>query len=679
MTSETAPIAEPGKRPEGSEPQARRRHRGLWWTAGIFLTLALAAALLAAVWDWNWFRGPVAGIASARMHRQVTITGDIHAHALSWQPSATVDGVVIANPAWAPKGELGRIDRISVKIRLIPLFTGNWDLRLLRFDHPVMSFYRDAQGRATWDFSDGKNKDKPLRLPPIRTFIISDGQLTYLDAKRNLTFKGTVNAREKLGGDNRGFEMVGEGALNKAPFTLQLTGGPLLNIDKDKPYPFDGNVRAGDTYISAHGAVPKPFDLGRFYMNATARGPDLADLYTLIGVPLPNTPRYSLHGRLSRDEHLWRIDGLGGQVGSSDLAGAISVKTGGERPFLKADLKSNSLSFPDLGALFGGAGTVGAAASPAQLAASQVMKAQQRLFPDATLKTDRIRAIDADVTYKAVSIRDAPIHLKALSTRVALKAGLLKANPVELDLPQGRIEGWVNLDARKTTPSTDLDLRLSNAQLATIIPVKFQGRTPFSGGLVGRARLHGVGNSVHKALANADGQVTFVALGGQINEALAELIGVDLTKGLGLLNAKKQTTVALRCGVADFKAKNGLLTADSIVLDTEPVLVTGSGTINLDTERLAFQVQGHPKEFRLVRVLLPITLEGPIVSPKPGFKTGSAFAQGGIALGLASVISPLAVILPFVNPGLAKDANCAALLAQGRADGAPVKAGAVGR
>ena len=664
MTTETVPKTEP----------VGRAHRGLWWTAGVFLAVALVGAVLAAIWDWNWFRDPVAGIASARMHRQVTITGNLKVHPFSWQPSATVEGVRIANPSWAPQGELGRIDRIAVKIRLIPLFTGAWDLRLLQFDRPVMNFYRDAKGRATWDLSDGRNKDKPLRLPPIRNFIISGGQLTYFDAKRNLSFKGSIDAREKLGADNRGFQMVGEGALNRAPFTLKVTGGPLLNIDKDKPYPFDGDLRAGDTYITAQGAVPKPFDLGRFYMNASARGPDLADLYTLTGVPLPNTPRYSLHGRLSRDEHLWKIDGLGGTVGSSDLAGAISVLSGGERPLLKANLKSNSLSFPDLGALFGGAGTKGAAASPAQVAAGQAMRAQQRLFPDATLNVDRFRAIDADVTYKAASIRDAPIHLRAASTRVMLTAGLLKANPLELDLPQGRIEGWVNLDARKATPSTDLDLRLANARLETLIPVKFQGRTPFAGGLVGRARLHGSGNSVHKALANADGQVTIVAPGGQINEALAELIGVDLTKGLGLLNAKKQTTTAIRCGVADFRARNGVLSADSIVLDTGPVLVTGSGTINLDTERLSFQVQGHPKEFRLVRVLLPITLEGPILSPKTGFRTGGAVAQGGIAAVLASVLSPLAVILPFVDAGLAKDANCASLMAEGKAQGAPVRA-----
>ena len=668
----TDAIAKPDNRPE-SEPKTGRRHKALWWTAGVFLTLALATAILAAIWDWNWFRGPVASIASARMHRQVTITGDLRVHPFSWQPSATVDGVTVANPAWAPKDQqLARINRIAVKIRLIPLFTGNWDLRLLRFDHPVATFYRDAQGRATWDLSDGKNKDKPLRLPPIRNFIISDGQLSYFDAKRNLSFKGTIDAREKLGADNRGFQMVGQGALNKQPFTLKVTGGPLLNIDKDKPYPFDGEVRAADTFITAQGAVPKPFDLGRFYMNTTARGPDLGDLYSLIGVPLPNTPPYSLHGRLSRDEHLWRIDGLGGRVGSSDLAGVISVKTGGQRPILTANLRSDSLSFPDLTALFGGGAARGAVASPAQLATGQVMRAQQKMFPDSTLNTDKIRAIDADVTYKAVSIRDAPIHLRASSTRVALKAGLLKANPLVLELPQGRIEGWLNMDARKAMPSTDLDLRLSNARLESLIPVKFQGKTPFSGGLVGRARLHGTGNSVHRALAKADGELTIVAPGGQINEALAELIGVDLTKGLGLLNAKKQTTTEIRCGVADFKAKNGLLTANSIVLDTGPVLVTGSGIINLDSETLAFQVQGHPKEFRLVRLLLPITLEGPILHPKQGFKKGGVVAQGGIALALAAV-SPLAVILPFVDPGLAKDANCAALMAQGRAQGAPVK------
>ena len=460
-------------------------------------------AVLAAIWDWNWFRGPMAGIASARMHRQVSITGDLKVHPFSWQPNATVDGVHIANPAWAGTANLADIDRIAVQIRLVPLFAGRLDMRLLEFDRPRVALYRDAQGRATWDFSDGSKPDEPLRLPPIRKFVIDGGQLNYRDDDRKLVFSGTVDAKERLGETNKGFQMTGQGALNAQPFHLQVTGGPLLNIDRNKPYPFDADIRAGQTYITAQGAVPKPFDLANFYMNVTSRGPDLADLYSLTGVPLPNTPPYSLRGRLSRDVHLWKLEGIGGKVGSSDLGGSISVRTGDKRPFLTADLKSHSLDFPDLGPLFGGARRTGKVASPKQKAAAQVMQAQARIFPDATLNFSRIRGLDADVSFKADSITGAPIALRSGSTRVKLNAGLLRAEPLDLNLPQGRITGFVQLDGRKTDAITDLDLRLANATLQSLFPVKFQGSPPLTGAVAARAKLHGTGDSVHDAMADA--------------------------------------------------------------------------------------------------------------------------------------------------------------------------------
>ena len=78
------------------------------WTGLILGILAVAIAVLFAVWDWNWFRGPIERLASARMHRNVTITGDLNADIWSWQPSATIDGVHIANPAWALRGSCAR-------------------------------------------------------------------------------------------------------------------------------------------------------------------------------------------------------------------------------------------------------------------------------------------------------------------------------------------------------------------------------------------------------------------------------------------------------------------------------------------------------------------------------------------------------------------------------------------
>lgn len=650
------------------------------WSGGVLAILVLAVAILVAIWDWNWFRGPVARMASARMHREVTIGGDLKVYPWSWEPSATVDGLHIANPAWASKDRLADIDRMTVRLRLLPLLTGHVDLRLLRFDHPNARLFRDATGRMTWDFSDGRVKDAPLRLPPIRNFVINDGKLVYEDVKRNLRFKGTINAREKLGAENRGFELVGDGSLNRQPFHLQVTGGPLLSIERDKPYPFDADVRAGATYVTARGAVPKPFDLGQFYMNMSARGPDLADVYLLTGIALPNTPPYSLHGRMSRDGYVWRVTRLSGRVGDSDLAGDLSVTTGRDRPLLKADLTTKSLDFDDLGAIFGGAPSTkpGETASPDQRALAQTMAQTQRLMPDATLKVDRFRSLDADVTFKAISIRDAPIHLKAASAKVKLEAGRMRAEPLALDLPQGRVSGYVQLDARKAHPVTDLDLRLSNARLEQLVPVSFQGSTPYSGSLVARAKLIGAGDSVHKAFANANGEVMLVAPGGEIRKSIAQLMGVNVIKGLGLLLAKDKETTAIRCGVAHFEARNGVLSASQIVFDTGPTLVTGSGAINMDTEHLDFRLKGHPKKFQLVRLIAPVTVKGTLLRPKVGVETGRAIGQGGAGLALATVLSPLAAILPFVDAGLAKDANCAALLADGAAQGAPVKTARAG-
>ncbi|MBX3486095.1 MAG: AsmA family protein [Phenylobacterium sp.] len=650
-------------------PKAKK---ALGWTGAVLAIIAIAVAILIAVWDWNWFRGPLERAASARLHRQVTIAGDLNVNLWSWRPSATVDGISIANPAWAGRDKMGSIDRLTIRVRLVPLLWGKLDTRVLAVDRPNFRLLADAQGRKNWDFSDGKVQP-PADFPPIQHFVIRDGRLSYLDAQRDVRFQGTINARESLGEKNRGFELLGRGTINGAPFRAEVTGGPLLNIERTQPYPFDVDLRAGDTYITARGAVPKPFDLGAFHMNATMRGPDMAALFPLIGVALPNTPPYSLRGRLERKGFLWKVDNLSGRVGDSDLSGDVSVTTGRARPFLKAALQSRSLDFDDLGAIFGAAPKVGPGetASPEQVAIARTMAAQQRIFSDAPLDVTRMRAMDADVTYRAISIRDTPIKLSAASVHVKLDNGLLRADPVRFDLPQGRIEGQVALNARGAVPATDLDLRLSNARLEWLVPMAFQGGPVVNGGLVGRARLSGTGDTLHKTFGGANGQVTVVAPGGEIRESIAELMGVNVIKGLGLL--KKKDTTELRCAVASFKTANGVMTADSIVLDTGPVVVTGRGLIDLGTERMDFRLRGHDKTFRLVRVLLPVTMKGPLTAPKLGVEPGSAIAQGGGAVALGALLSPLAAVLPFIDPGLAKDANCGGLVAAAKAAGAPVR------
>jgi hypothetical protein len=78
----------------------------------------------------------------------------------------------------------------------------------------------------------------------------------------------------------------------------------------------------------------------------------------------------------------------------------------------------------------------------------------------------------------------------------------------------------------------------------------------------------------------------------------------------------------------------------------------------------------------LVRLRAPITVSGSWQHPSVGVKAQSAMAQVGLGAALG-ILNPFAAILAFVDPGLAKDANCGPLLADAKTKGAPVKQSAV--
>jgi hypothetical protein len=89
--------------------------------------------------------------------------------------------------------------------------------------------------------------------------------------------------------------------------------------------------------------------------------------------------------------------------------------------------------------------------------------------------------------------------------------------------------------------------------------------------------------------------------------------------------------------------------------------ITGKGSVDLRNENANVELQGHPKKLTFFRLRAPITVSGPLKAPNVGIKSGGIPAQVGIAAVLGAVATPLAAILPFVDPGLAKNANCAAL------------------
>jgi len=632
--------------------------------------------LIAVVLDWNAdaFRGPIARIASVHAGRPIHIDGRLELRLLSLEPRAVADSVRVGNPEWSKSRDMARIGRLEVSLALPALFKAQIVIPQVNVENLDLILERDAANRANWRFATTDNRpktSKPTDLPVVRAFRLNRAQIEVVDAIRKLHFTGTLAASQADGGHAQSLRLDGQGEINGASFGLVTTGDPLATAERGRPYSFSADIRAGSTRLQFQARIDKPFDLGSLAARFSASGADLADVYYLTGLTLPNTPAYSLSGRLQREDTRVRLSDLAGTLGNSDIHGTMQIETAAARPVMSADLASRSLDISDLGPTLGGAPRGSRAAPPSArpIQKQQAKAAAALLLPDAPLDLERVRGMDADVHYRAASVNAQRIPFKEVAWRLRLDHGVMTIDPLSFVLPEGRVAARLRIDARRDVPDVVLDGRLSAVDLS-----QFHARNsepPLDGLLFGRLTVRGQGRSVHAVAATADGTLMTVVPHGQIRAAFAELTGINVARGLRLLLAKDQQKADVRCAVADFKSSDGIMTAQNIVMDTQDVRITGNGTINLRTETLDLSVNGQPKKVRFATIKSPVVVRGPLRKPAVALDTAHVAKQTGMAVALAA-LTPLAAVLAFVDPGLAKDADCGALLAEAQKAGVPV-------
>ncbi len=654
-------------------PLARARLlQTLKWAGIILGALLLILVLILAFADWNALRGPIARYASHKLNRPVTIAGNLEVHALSLTPRLSVEGLRIGNaPSEHPDKDMVEVERLQAQVRLMPLLIGRVIVPSLVITQPVVRLHRDSAGRANWDFGAPQRKaasrsTQPLKLPLVRKFVIDAGRLEVLDEIRKLNFAGDVEATEEKESQGR-FVLDGKGELNRKPFSLHMNGDPLLELQPSRPYSFELQVKAADNELQAQTAFAKPFDLNSIQSKIKLTGQDLADFYYLTGLALPNTSPFDLAAKVTRDGMHFKLEDIAGTVGNSDMGGRLAIDLSGEKPRMDGALTSKLLDLADLAA------PLGAQVDKRRAEAARSAPASAFLLPEARLQVNRVRAMNADVKYEAQAIKTEKLPLRKVALHVLLKDGVLQLDPFAMELPQGKLAGTARVDATGEVPHTDLDARLTDVRLEQF--VKPGGEPPLAGTLQARMKVQGTGDSVHATAAHSSGALTVIVPHGEIRKAFAELTGINVDRGLGLLLSGDQDKATVRCGITDFKIRDGVMNADTLVFDTDTVLITGKGQIRLQTEELDLSIRGQPKKLRLVRLRSPIQIGGHLRKPSVAVDVGKTAAQTGIAAALGTLLTPFAALAAFVDPGLAKDANCSALLDSAKNSEAPPKTG----
>ncbi len=614
----------------------------LKWTAWLVLALPVVLALFI-VFGLNTLRGPITRAVTDATGRELRIDGDLQP-VWSWvHPRFRAEKVSFANPGWAAEDYLFTADVVEASVSLLPLFAGRVTVPELHLERPVVNLEQDAEGRKNWVLEKDPEKQKKESRVRIEQLTLDEGRLRYADAGRE------INVEADLATDETGIAFVATGTYQGHKLEAEGHAGEVLSVrDESTPFPIRAQARVGDTRAKVDGSITGLAELKRIDTKVELSGKSLSQLYDIVKVAFPETKPYATSGRLIRDATSVRYENFTGKMGESDIAGTIQVDIVGERPFMRGELVSRTLNFADLGMLVG-----------------TDQPSKKGVLPDRPFDPARWNSVDADVTIKAGTVkRPEQLPIDKLSARIQMKDRVLTLNPLEFGVAGGRLAGPVKLDGSKDPIRADVKMRVQGLKLAQLFPTIKENRASV-GDLGGLVDLVGSGNSVGRMLSTANGKIGLFMDGGEVSRFLMELVAMDLW-GVARVKLKGDEPIEIRCAIADFAVKDGLMQTNAFVFDTAVVNVEGGGVVNLKNEEMDLKLDPKPKDSSVASLNSPLYVRGTFGDPKVSPDVGKLAAKGVGAI-VMGVVNPLLAVLPLFKEGKGENSNCAQLIAQASA------------
>jgi len=624
---------------------------------------AVIIPLLAIFWNWDWFVPLIDAEASASLGHKVTIQ---HLHvALGRTATIAATSITIANPSGFPTDEaqLASIDRMLVNVDVMESIEHRTlSLTSVEVDHPVVNIRQLPDGTSNYPASptSGSSTHRP---PKFGDIIINNGSASIVMPRLNTDFTLAIQTRPAPPGDKlfTGGEILvdAEGTYDNAPITGQFIGGDLLSLRASSaPYPVYLSLQNGATQVSLTGTIDAPEALTGMHLRLSVSGQNMADLYQLTGMPIPATPPFSLTGDLNYAQDTFRFENFTGQVGASDLEGAITEAHGPQRLMVTADLTSNRVNLSDLAGFLGG--TPGETTTPGQTAAArkkiEEANASPNLLPDTKFNLSEINAADVDLRYHAAHIVNRNTPFDNLTVHLTIDNGHITADPLNFAVGTGAIASNFDLTPVDGVLHTRANIVFKDLPLSRLMATTHTAAG--DGTIRGSASLTGTGNSVAQILGGGNGHAALFMRHGvyasthmldigdlHVNDAIRSALGVPVKTNI-------------QCMVSDFALTDGLVQTKTFLLATPKANILGTGTINLATEKINLALRTEATHFSVGSLSTPINVGGTLKTPSIRPAALPLAESLGQEVQLGMMFPPLA-ILPTIRLGLGDKNACA--------------------
>lgn len=643
----------------GSIQTQRRRRLRIGGT--ILLALGVLAVLLIIFWDWDWFIPLVDADASLALGRKVTMQ---HLHVrLGRTTEISATGIAVADPpsfAPAPAG-LAAIDKLTVDVDVLGyLHHGVLTLTRIEVDHPEATVRQFADGSNNYTLHLKKGGGRP---PQIGELIINDGSASVKMLKYKTDMDLAIHTEAApAGGLISGQEIVAtaKGTYSAQPITGSFRGGALLSLrDPANPYPVDLHIANGSTTVALVGTIEQPMNFGGAKLKLTLAGQDMSDLFPLTNIPLPATPPYSVTGHLDYTRDTIRFDHFYGRVGSSDVEGDLdeSHPASAGRPLVTANLASGHVDLADLGGFLGA--TPGKASTPGQTAETRekmaAANARPNLLPRTPINLPKINMANFEVHYKGAHVLNKDVPFDNVVVWLSIENGRITLHLLDFAVGSGSIASNIDLHPVDNVLHTRADIDFRRLPLARLMAAThaFAG----DGTVGGTAHLTATGNSLAAMLGHGDGGAElFMTHGGDVSALMVDLAGLQAGDAiLSALGIPLKTKIA--CLVSDFTLTDGQLDTKAFLIATGEANILGSGTADLQTEKLNLAMSTSATHFQILSLSTPINIGGTLKHPSVLPAPGPLAARAGGAIGLGILFPPLALI-PTIRLGLGDKNAC---------------------
>jgi AsmA protein len=268
----------------------------------------------------------------------------------------------------------------------------------------------------------------------------------------------------------------------------------------------------------------------------------------------------------------------------------------------------------------------------------------------AALPFGAIRSVDADLSISLDRVTGDDADLNGIHASLSQKDGILRIKPFAIAQPE--FAGELNVDATQAEPRVHLTAQARGVPVRQLLAIL--GLPPAASGSAEiEANLTGTGDTPHAIAATLNGWAGVAIQDGQLDGGMVN----PWLERLRPLRVDGGQVTDLRCFAARVDAKDGIAAIQPLVLDTAPLVLNGSGEIDLGRETLALRLRPRMK-IEGTAVVVPLRVSGTLAAPSLGIDLSREGLGEGALAGL--------LLGGKDRTAAASDASCQVALARAR-------------